>query len=222
MKKIFLAFRRCDLNSRELPKKNRMKSFAVAHGEIMTIRSLWNFVPRTRWNKINPPTLAGISYAVGIFHARSAFHKSTKWICFIEKSTLSRAFFLYKPHEKEIFGISAERFSRSEKASENTRRKCSRNQHFRGAHEVRYQGVESPRFIFSLSALSIFGFEVRFERKYEKHAILHNYWVYNKKRHCCLNHEVQTPMVFSCLFGGQTRVPAEIFFLIAALNFIKF
>ena len=34
---------------------------------------------------------AGISYAAGVFHARSAFHKSTKWIYFIEKSTLSRA-----------------------------------------------------------------------------------------------------------------------------------
>ncbi len=55
-----------------------------------------------------------------------------------------------------------------------------RKQHFRGAHEVRYQGVESLPFYFSLSVLSVFGFDVRFERKYERHAILHNYWVYNK------------------------------------------
>ena len=29
---------------------------------------------------------AGISYAVGVFHAQSAFHKSTKWIYFSKKS----------------------------------------------------------------------------------------------------------------------------------------
>ena len=36
---------------------------------------------------------AGISYAAGVFHTRRVFHKSAKWIYFIEKSTLSRAFF---------------------------------------------------------------------------------------------------------------------------------
>ena len=30
------------------------------------------------WNEINPLTPAGISLAVGKFHARSAFHKSRK------------------------------------------------------------------------------------------------------------------------------------------------
>lgn len=46
---------------------------------------------------------AGISYAADVFHARSAFHKSTKWIYFIEKSIDKvDAFFMVDPKRIEL------------------------------------------------------------------------------------------------------------------------
>ena len=55
-----------------------VKCFATAKREIICYRILWNISLRSMWNEINPLTPAGISLAVGKFHARSAFHKSRK------------------------------------------------------------------------------------------------------------------------------------------------
>ena len=60
------------------PQMRIVKCFATAKREIMCWRTLWNISLCSMWNEINPLTPAGISLAVGKFHARSAFHKSRK------------------------------------------------------------------------------------------------------------------------------------------------
>ena len=60
------------------PQMRIVKCFATAKREIICCRILWNIALCSMWNEINPLTPAGISLAVGKFHARSAFHKSRK------------------------------------------------------------------------------------------------------------------------------------------------
>ena len=60
------------------PQMRIVKCFATAKREIICYRILWNISLCSMWNEINPLMPAGISLAVGKFHARSVFHKSRK------------------------------------------------------------------------------------------------------------------------------------------------
>ena len=69
-------------------------------GEIFCWRKMWNkrrsacemFRLRGTWKEINPPTPAGISHCEAIFHAKR-ISQIPKGIYFVEKSTLTGAFF---------------------------------------------------------------------------------------------------------------------------------
>ena len=50
------------------------------------MRRIVKFALTRKWNEINPLKPAGISHAEGVFHARSAFHKSRKGFISLKKA----------------------------------------------------------------------------------------------------------------------------------------
>ena len=61
-----------------------VKYFACAKCEIIYFVNC-EILTLSKWNEINSPTPAGISHAIGVFHARSAFHKSRKGFISLKK-----------------------------------------------------------------------------------------------------------------------------------------